>query len=212
MAKSARNKPAARKPAKKAKKADRAPRTARAASVAKGRLRAGPASRAGDAMVLAGRRAIDAAVYAHETLHFLLQDFPAEQRYFMPTPTDPHLLWQIGHLTTYYSWSIGLLGEKAPEITKPFNEAVGYKSVCRPDPGAYPHFDEVLAGHNLAWKLLMAAAARQTASDLATPLDASLASYAKDRLGAIERIAWHDGWHSGQVSGIRRALKLPPKF
>lgn len=209
MAKSARNKSAARKPAKKA---ESAARTARRSAVATRPARAKPASAARAATLLAGRRAIDAALYAHETLHFLIQDFPGEQRYFMPTPTDPHLLWQIGHLTTYYSWSIGLLGEKAPEITKPFNEAVGYKSVCRPDPGAYPSFDEVLAGHNLAWELLMAAAARQTASDLAKPLDASLASYAKDRLGAIERIAWHDGWHSGQVSAIRRALKLPPKF
>jgi hypothetical protein len=32
---------------------------------------------------------------------------------------------------------------------------------------------------------------------------------ASNRIEVIDRNAWHEGWHSGQLSSLRKALGLP---
>jgi hypothetical protein len=32
---------------------------------------------------------------------------------------------------------------------------------------------------------------------------------ATQRLDVISRVAWHDGWHLGQIAALRRTLGLP---
>ena len=33
--------------------------------------------------------------------------------------------------------------------------------------------------------------------------------FAKTRMDVLIRAAWHEGWHSGQLGSLRRALGLP---
>ena len=47
---------------------------------------------------------------------------------------------------------------------------------------------------------------------LTTPLDDGGAGFAKSPAEAIGRMAWHEGWHAGQLSLLRRALGLAPAF
>lgn len=36
--------------------------------------------------------------------------------------------------------------------------------------------------------------------------------YAAGKLACIERAAWHEGWHAGEIAAIRRSHGLPPRF
>lgn len=50
---------------------------------------------------------------------------------------------------------------------------------------------------------------KRTDEEMARPAAGEPNRLAKDRLDAAHRTAWHIGWHTGQVSSLRRALGMP---
>ena len=184
---------ARRSPAKSAKKKSRA-KSGRAKPADAGPLKA---------TAVANMR------WVHTTLDKLIDTFPEDQALRQPVPTDNHLLWTIGHLAVTYSWLVSLLEGKMFELPGTYNALFGYGSKPGSDAAAYPPIAEAKRNYTAAYTRFLAAANKLTAHDLDKPPAADSFGFAKTRHEVLLRAAWHDGWHSGQLSSLRRALGLP---
>ncbi len=148
--------------------------------------------------------------WVHQMLDGLLDSVPSDKLTFQPAPTDNHALWTIGHLATAYSWFASLIDGKHATLPDTYNALFGYKSVPVGDASIYPHVAEIKRHYTAAYKRLTDAIAALKPTDMNKPTVAESHGFASSRLDAIHKAAWHDGWHSGQISSIRRALSLPP--
>jgi uncharacterized damage-inducible protein DinB len=73
----------------------------------------------------------------------------------------------------------------------------------------YPAHAEVRRIHDEQYnRLLRAAQAMSDADGLSTTATDS-GGFVKNRLDVLHKCAWHEGWHQGQISSLRRALGLP---
>ncbi|MCK4871666.1 MAG: DinB family protein [Phycisphaerales bacterium] len=137
----------------------------------------------------------------------LLDGFPADQAAHRPSDTDNHALWILGHLAVTDEWIIKKLGEKG-QLPAAYDGLFGYQSMVHGSADGYPPFDEVRNQFDAVRQRLLDVFEAADAATLAEPL----VDYEGDLLGAPLLLAWHEGWHSGQLSSIRRALGLKPAF
>jgi hypothetical protein len=159
----------------------------------------------------ATKRSVQAAAYAHAVLEKLV-DIPAEKAAFQTSPTDNHLLWHLGHLALDYHWFAAALDGKPTGTTETDTKLFGMGSKPVPDAKAYPPLAELRARFDAGWKRFVAAAESVREEDALKPALVESGGFLKDRLDTIEKVAWHDGWHAGQVSGLRKALGLKGVF
>lgn len=167
---------------------------------------------AADPMLLARDRAVASFLFANGSLHFLLEDFPREHLTHQPSPTDTHVLWNLGHLACFYEFCTQMLGGQTHGLPAEYETLFQYRTLAKPDAGGYPSLESVMQRHVAARDRFVETARGMSARQLAEAITGDMASYAHDKLAAVERAAWHEGWHTGQVSAIRRALGLKAKF
>ena len=175
--------------------------------------RAAPAKRSGTAARQAGAsekaRAVELLEWVHKTTIALIDGFPADKATFQTSPTDTHQMWTLGHLATSYSWFASLVDGQFAPVPENYLKLFGYQSKPTGNAADYPPFDEVRACMTSAYQRLVDAIAGQGESDLHRPTATDSHGFAKDRLDVVYKTVWHDGWHSGQISTLRRALELP---
>ena len=152
---------------------------------------------------------LESLTWCHGMLGALLKDWPADKLTYQSAPTDNHALWTIGHLATGYSWFASLLDGKLADVPESYNTLFGYGSKPTGDASAYPSLEDVRAVQEKAWERVIDAAKKLKDADLAKPPAMDSHGLAKTKLDVIRLICWHDGWHQGQVSSLRKALGLP---
>jgi hypothetical protein len=150
--------------------------------------------------------------WVHETFDNLVRDFPKDRATFQASPTDNHLLWTLGHLATSYSWFASLIDGQAAKLPENYQGTFGYQSKPSGNPADYPPFEEVKAACDSAFSRLIQAAEALTETSALLPCMGDPYGWAKDRLDVVAKAAWHEGWHSGQVSALRRALGIKGIF
>ncbi|MBX3357971.1 MAG: DinB family protein [Phycisphaeraceae bacterium] len=155
-------------------------------------------------------RAVTSLRFAHTMLVDMIKDFPLDKVTFQASPTDNHVLWTIGHLAATYAWFATALGVSAPALPPEFNTLFGSGTKPVPDANAYPPFAEVRKAFDASFDAMLAGALSLPDAMLTAPCAVDTGGFCRDRLDALEKAAWHEGWHSGQVSGIRRALGIKP--
>jgi hypothetical protein len=140
----------------------------------------------------------------------LLKDWPADKLTHQTAPTDNHVLWTIGHLIGTDAWLCDLVG--APRVKAPESLLKNCGMGSRPtkNPADYVPLPEALdllasARAGLIDWLRGAADAQLTA-----PLGDKTGGFANDPLDAAFKLAWHEGWHAGQIASLRKSLGLPP--
>lgn len=208
--------------AKKSKKKATASQPKRASTGGKPAKRAAakPAARpakrstnaAAEALLAEKVRAMELLAWTHEFTGHLTADFPTEHLLHQATPTDNHVLWTLGHLTTTYSWLASLIDGKAAQVPESFTKLFGYQSKPVTDASVYPSHSDVLRHHHAAFARLMEAVGNLKPEDAHKPTVNDSFGFAKDRLDAVLKGCWHEGWHQGQISTLRRALGLPGKM
>lgn len=154
-------------------------------------------------------RALDLLQWVHGMTNLLIDGVPESASTFQTSPADNHVLWNIGHLATSYAWFTSLINGRAVELPEGYMQLFGYQSKPNPDRSVYPPLEEVRRAYSAAFKQLASTVESQSDAELAMPTKTDSGGFAKDRLDAIYKAAWHDGWHGGQISTIRRALALP---
>lgn len=155
-------------------------------------------------------RAVANLRFARTILDGLVKDFPAEHLTYQPAMTDNHLIWTLGHLAVTNQWFAGVLDGRPAVLPAEYDALFGYKSKPNPDLAAYPPFEEVKRHHDLQYARLIRAAEALTDDDLTAGCADQTGGFCKDKGEILEKAAWHEGWHSGQVSALRRSLGLPP--
>lgn len=209
MAKKSKKKAAASKP--KRSSAGRKPTTgARAKPAARSASRGGDA--AAEALLAEKVRAMELLAWTHEFTGHLTADSPNEHLLYQAGPSDNHVLWTLGHLTTTYSWLASLIDGKAADVPESFTKLFGYQSKPVGDASAYPSHSDVLRYHHAAFARLMEAVGSLKPEDAHKPTVNDSFGFAKDRLDAVLKGCWHEGWHQGQISTLRRSLGLPGKM
>jgi hypothetical protein len=168
-----------------------------------------PGSKAARSGPSAKAAAIENMIFAHNFVIRACEGFPDDKLCYQNCPADNHPLWTLGHLATGYDWFAGLLDGKPSQLSEETQKLFGGAGKPQPDASVYPPLGEVRATCDAAWKRMLRAAQNTSEADLSAPPATPAGSFASDRLTVINRTAWHDGWHAGQVSTLRRSLGLP---
>lgn len=164
----------------------------------------------------ARQRAIDALTFARQVTLELLDDFPDDAMTRQAHEGDPHALWMLGHLAVSDEWIRGMIGRRgAPENPLPdeYNSLFGHGSTPMPRTDAYPDPATVRQHCEAARERLLADLRQADGKTLTRSLmQQESHGFASDPLDAANKEAWHEGWHAGQLSRIRRILGLPMIF
>lgn len=151
--------------------------------------------------------------WSRKCLLEVIEGYPADRVCYQPSPADNHLLWTLGHLATSDEWVLDML--KVPGSTIPASyakELFGYGSVPSPNAGDYPPIEEVRGHLDHARQRLLDQLGSMSDEQLAVELGEAGQGCVKDPAEAFAMTAWHEGWHTGQLSSIRRSLGMPPAF
>lgn len=146
---------------------------------------------------------------ARRTTLKLVQDIPPDKLTYQPVPNTNHALWVLGQLACTDNFFLTSLGKLDPVIEESWNELFGMGSEPIDDPQRYPSLDEVKAGLEKARTALAAWFQSMDERQLLTPLPDEMSSFAPNFAALMCSIAWHEGFHAGQLSAVRRSLGLP---
>ena len=80
------------------------------------------------------------------------------------------------------------------------------------DPKFYPPLAEVRKHSDAAYENFLRTFEALPDSAMTEPCVGETYGFARDRLDTVEKAIWHEGWHGGQLSTLRRALGLKPIF
>ncbi len=192
------------KPAKKPAPKKSAPKKAQAKKAAK---RTG-AARAAVSTVMRDR-AIGIAEFAHGMTAKFLRGFSDAQLTAQPAGLPNHALWTVGHLAVTAQWLAGMIDGKPGTLPASYDKLFGYGSTPIDDPAAYPPYAEVLREFDSTFARVIDAARALDDAGLHAPCTCDTGGFCSDKLDAINKGAWHEGWHLGQLASLRKALGLP---
>lgn len=156
--------------------------------------------------------ALRSLAFAHAITQKAIKDFPESKLTYQQSPTDNHAIWTIGHLAATYAWFKSVFDGAMHPIPDTYNALFGTGSKVNPDSKTYPVFAEVKKRYDETYAAFVAAANKLSDADLAKAPATDTGGFCNDKLDALERAAWHEGWHCGQLCATRKSLKLPGVF
>lgn len=124
-----------------------------------------------------------------------------------------HATWLMGHLATTDDWFLKQMGAaESLELSEHWHTIFGGGSTPEADTSKYPNFEELKKAATAQRERLIGWYSQRTSSELAQPSPEKWAKYAPTVADFAFFIAWHEGYHAGQLSVIRKALGLAPAF
>lgn len=151
-------------------------------------------------------QAVSFLEFARWYSHGLLKGIPDDKYTFQPSKTDNHVSWVLGHLAGTEAWMAGVLNMGDIGVPKDIAESYGMKSTPNPDVKHTPEqLREVFEKSHAAFINWY-----KTADEAALSQDLSVVTqgFASDPIDAAHKIAWHEGFHFGQVANVRKALGI----
>lgn len=156
------------------------------------------------------QHALETVKFAHGMIDKMLTTFPADKMFFQPMPTSNHAAWIMGHLACTYMWLITMIDPKmAPALPDSYNGLFGMGSHPSSDASKYPAPAQLRKDYDTCFNAFVKATESLKDTDLYAPTASESGGFCTCKLDAALKGAWHDGWHIGQLSDLRRALKLP---
>ena len=197
-------KKAATAPAKSAKPSKKSPSPKAAAA------RAAAPSKSRSTTIMRDR-AIAHAKFARDTINRYVTGFNDEHHVVQPENVPNHILWTLGHLAATASWLNGLVSGARPVVPDSYNTMFGMDSKPVSDLTVYPPFSEVRKSFDDAFGALIANTAALDDDELLAPPAQDGGGFVTDKLDALFKFAWHEGWHIGQIANLRRGLGITVK-
>ncbi len=203
------SKKASKKPSRRAARVSRAGGGGGGAKA----IKPGPkpaASGGGRPSTLARDRAIELAEFAHKTLLDMMSGIPDDKACAQVEGNPNHKLWTIGHMARSAEWFANMIDGKPLTLPASWEGLFGMGSKPTGDASQYPGLAEVRAAYDAAWARLIGAVRALNDAELAKPPTGETGGFLKDKLDSLNKCAWHEGWHLGQISLLRKALGGTP--
>ncbi len=118
------------------------------------------------------------------------------------------ILWTTGHVTVGRCRLLTMIGHQQ-EI--PWVDVFG-KGSSEQEGMVYPEMEAVLAVFHAASAQLAPSLAVLTEDDLSVEASYDLPASGRTLLGTINYMAYHEAYHIGQISAIRKALGIGAKY
>lgn len=150
--------------------------------------------------------------FTRGALERLYTDFPKDKLCHQPFPGANHALWTLGHLATADEYFLDKIGSKPTTRFKELEGKFFMKSTPSPNMRDYPPFEELQTYFRDARERLLAYFRSLSPQQLTEPLDSQSKQFAPDRATLMRSIAWHEGFHTGQLAVIRKSLGITPAF
>ena len=202
----------AAKPAAKAKPAKRVKAVAKSVKSVKAVKPVKSAAKAAVASTVMRDRAIKHAQFTYGLIQKFAAGFADDQVVSQPAGCQNHLLWTFGHLASTASWMNGLMTGQTPIVPESYNALFGMGSKPTSDASAYPSFADVKKAYEDSFNAVIAAASKSSDAQLLLPPEQDGGGFVSDKLDVLTKMAFHDGWHIGQLADLRRGLGLPAVF
>jgi uncharacterized damage-inducible protein DinB len=142
----------------------------------------------------------------------ILADIPEEQWCFQPFPGANHAMWLVGHLAVIDDLFLSRLAGRPSSYPEGWAQLFASGTKPLPDPGAYPSPDLVRQFFAQHRQELVSWFASRGEAELAAPPPDELRKFGQSVGELMASIAWHEGWHGGQLAVVRKTLGLGPKF
>jgi uncharacterized damage-inducible protein DinB len=149
--------------------------------------------------------------FARRVTLAMLEDVPFDRWCLQPVAGGNHAMWIAGHLAATDDFFLVNVGRRTSALPEGWTGlfATGSKPVA--DLDAYPAPEVVMAQLAARREDLQSWFRSLTEAELRTPLPAGM-RFAANLAELMPSVAWHEAWHGGQLSLVRKALGLAPKF
>jgi hypothetical protein len=156
------------------------------------------------------QHAIALLQFVRSTSNNLLKDFPEAKYEFQRSPADNHVFWALGHTVLTDAWVAGVLN--IPDVKAPegWDALFGQGSKPVPDASKYPPASEMRRQFDSVRATILNWLESCPDSALQGSLKEKTGGFALDPIDGLLKLAWHEGWHFGQVATLRKELGLPP--
>lgn len=156
------------------------------------------------------QHALETVKFAHGLIDKMLATYPADKMFYQPLPSSNHAVWIMGHLACTYMWLITMIDPKlAPTLPDSYNGLFGMGSQPSSDASKYPSPAQIRKDYDTCFAAFVKSIEGMKDSDAWAPCASDSGGFCSCKIDAAYKGAWHDGWHIGQLSDLRRALKLP---
>lgn len=164
------------------------------------------APKAANKTLEAGKAALD---LARKTTLKMIDGIPAGKLCHQPLPNTNHAIWVLGHMAWTDDYFMTSLGGAKPILDESWAKRFGMGSKPTGDAKAYPSLDEVNATAKKTRAALVKWFESLDDAKLGTAFTGDMAGFAPNYATLPISIAWHEGFHAGQISVVRRSLGLP---
>ncbi len=142
----------------------------------------------------------------------LFKDIATENLCAQPIADCNHVLWIAGHLAGTDDYFLGEFAGIAPVQPKAWQELFGMGSKPVSDTSKYPPLEKLLDAMAARRAVFVQWIQSMSPAELAQPTDEKWHKYAPTIGDTTYFLTWHEGFHCGQLSTLRRAFDMEPAF
>lgn len=142
----------------------------------------------------------------------LVEAIPDEKLTVRACPDSNHAAYILGHIARTDDWVLGALGGPAPALPESWRSLFDGGATTSEDRSAYPSKRELLDAMTSRRRAVTDWLVTLTPEELLEPVSGDLAQIVPTRAAFPSSAAFHEGFHAGQLSTIRRALGIPRLF
>jgi uncharacterized damage-inducible protein DinB len=139
----------------------------------------------------------------------MVEGIPQDKLCHQPVPGGKHVLWVLGHLACTDDFFATTLGGRESVLDEKWNELFGMGSTPTDDPSAYPTLEEIRTRLGRARQAMLETFQSMDEEKLRSPTPDEWKEFAPTHAAAMASVAFHEGFHAGQLSAVRRSLGLP---
>jgi uncharacterized damage-inducible protein DinB len=172
----------------------------------------GLASRPGSGTDLLLENGLFQLDFARKVTDSMLADIPDDQWCLQAVPGANHTMWIVGHLAWNDDFFLTRLAGRQTRFPKGWQDLFATGSQPALEPGSYPAPQEVQQQLAERRQELTSSFESLGGAELRAPVPTELQRYAANVADVMPSIAWHEAWHVGQLSLVRRVLGLGLKF
>lgn len=142
----------------------------------------------------------------------LVEPFDAVQMLVRPCAEGNHVAWNLGHIADTDNVFLTMVGGRDAVLDESWSKKFGWKSVVSENAGDYPSKQELLDAMSKTREAVVGWLTGLSDAELNEPIEGDMAQFAKSRAHLMSSIAFHEGFHAGQISACRRAVGIERLF